>query len=185
MKPSPRSGAASVQRIATREHEMQQFVMLDRFVANGLTTHRRRRSSAVNAHSANPHYGPLGEASDCDKSRRFPPARPVGEGNRGGFHLRRFHLGRVRRRDCARGAREDFFDRRQCARRCGRAGSQPRGEQAAGEWTRGGPRGARGYRGRGIRRALSPSHRAFDWARGPRYRRANLDSPAKPTTIGC
>jgi Xaa-Pro dipeptidase len=52
-------GRRIVQHIATCEHEMQQFVM-DRFAANGLTT-SSPPIIAVNAHSANPHYGPSAE----------------------------------------------------------------------------------------------------------------------------
>jgi Xaa-Pro aminopeptidase len=52
-------GRRIVHRTATCEHEMQQFVM-DRFAANGLTT-SSPPIVAVNAHSANPHYGPSPE----------------------------------------------------------------------------------------------------------------------------
>jgi Xaa-Pro dipeptidase len=46
-------------RSETFEHQLQQFVM-DRFAANGMTTHSPP-IVAVNAHSANPHYGPSSE----------------------------------------------------------------------------------------------------------------------------
>ncbi|HVN29206.1 MAG TPA: M24 family metallopeptidase, partial [Candidatus Binataceae bacterium] len=45
--------------IETHEHQIQQFVM-DRFASNGMTTHSPP-IVAVNAHSANPHYGPSAE----------------------------------------------------------------------------------------------------------------------------
>jgi Xaa-Pro dipeptidase len=43
-------------RSETFEHQIQQFVM-ERFASNGMTTHAPP-IVAVNAHSANPHYGP-------------------------------------------------------------------------------------------------------------------------------
>jgi Xaa-Pro aminopeptidase len=48
-------------RSETFEHQIQQFVM-DRFASNGMTTHAPP-IVAVNAHSANPHYGPSAEHS--------------------------------------------------------------------------------------------------------------------------
>ena len=100
---------------------MQQFVM-DRFAANGLTTCRRRLSRPMRiaririmVPRRSIRRRSIAAILSCSTCGRRKPRR---------FHLRRFHLGRVRRRERARGACEDFFDRRQCARRRGRTGSR-------------------------------------------------------------